>query len=153
MYKYEYNVDMAVFLEEAKDVLYMHWEELALNKDKIYLKPDVNKYVSMQQSGLLYNIIVYKDEKIIGYSVIFMSPHIHYQDNIYANVDIIYVHPEYRHSTVGARLLVATEQLAKDNGASVILHHAKPYVPMIIKPLEKLNYQLYELMYGKYIGE
>jgi GNAT superfamily N-acetyltransferase len=77
----------------------------------------------------------------------------HYQDNKYANVDVVYVHPEYRHSTIGARLLVATEQLAKDNGASVILHHAKPYVPMIIKPLEKLNYQLYELMYGKYIGE
>lgn len=153
MYKYEYNVDMAVFLEEAKDILYMHWDELALNKDKIYLKPDVNKYVVMQQSNLLYNIVVYKDETIVGYSIIFISSHMHYQDNKYANVDVVYVHPEYRHSTIGARLLVATEQLAKDNGASVILHHAKPYVPMIIKPLEKLNYQLYELMYGKYIGE
>lgn len=153
MYKYEYNVDMALFLEQAKDILYMHWSELALNKDKVYLKPDVNKYVSLQQTDSLYNIVVYKDEIIVGYSIILLSSHIHYQDHKYANVDVVYVHPNYRHSTIGARLLVATEQLAKDNGANIIVHHAKPYVPMIIKPLEKLNYQLYELIYGKYIGE
>ena len=153
MYKYVHNVEATVFLEQAKDLLYMHWEELALNKDKVYLNPDVNKYVLLQQAGSLCNIVVYKDEMVVGYSIIFLSTNMHYQDHIYANVDVLYVHPEYRHSTIGARLLVATEQLAKDNGASVILHHAKPYVPMIIKPLEKLNYQLYELMYGKYIGE
>ena len=153
MYRYEYNVDITLFLEQAKDVLYMHWEELALNKDKVYLNPDMNKYVLLQQAGTLFNIVVYKDDVVVGYSIIFLSAHIHYQDHKYANVDIVYVHPEYRHSTIGARLLIATEELAKDNGASVILHHAKPYVPMIIKPLEKLNYQLYELMYGKYIGE
>jgi GNAT superfamily N-acetyltransferase len=153
MYKYEYNVDAAIFLEQTKDLLYMHWEELALNKTKIYLNPDVEKYVALQQTNCMFNIVVYKDDVVVGYSVIFLTPHMHYQDHKYANVDVMYVHPEYRQSTIGARLLVATEQLAKDNGASVILHHAKPYVPMIIKPLEKLNYQLYELMYGKYIGE
>ena len=153
MYRYEYNVDITLFLEQAKDVLYMHWVELALNKDKVYLIPDMNKYVLLQQAGTLFNIVVYKDDIVVGYSIIFLSTHIHYQDHKYANVDIVYVHPEYRHSTIGARLLIATEQLAKDIGASVILHHAKPYVPMIIKPLEKLNYKLYELMYGKYIGE
>ena len=138
MYRYEYNVDITLFLEQAKDVLYMHWEELALNKDKVYLNPDMNKYVLLQQAGTLFNIVVYKDDIVVGYSIIFLSTHIHYQDHKYANVDIVYVHPEYRHSTIGARLLIATEQLAKDIGASVILHHAKPYVPMIIKPLEKL---------------
>jgi GNAT superfamily N-acetyltransferase len=153
MYKYEYNVDMALFLEQAKDILYMHWDELELNKDKVFLKPDVDRYVSLQQAKCLYNIVVYKDKLIIGYSIILLFSHIHHQDHKYANVDVVYVHPEYRHSTIGARLLVITEQLAKDNGASVIMHHAKPYVPMIIKPLEKLNYQLYELVYGKYIGE
>lgn len=153
MYKYVHNVEATVFLEQAKDLLYMHWEELALNKDKVYLNPDVNKYVLLQQAGSLCNIVVYKDEMVVGYSIIFLSTNMHYQDHIYANVDVLYVHPEYRHSTIGARLLVATEQLAKDNGANIIVHHAKPYVPMIIKPLEKLNYQLYELIYGKYIGE
>jgi GNAT superfamily N-acetyltransferase len=144
---------MALFLEQAKDILYMHWDELELNKDKVFLKPDVDKYLALQQAGCLYNIVVYKDELIIGYSIILLFSHIHHADHQYANVDVVYVHPEYRHSTIGARLLVITEQLAKDNGASVIMHHAKPYVPMIIKPLEKLNYQLYELVYGKYIGE
>jgi GNAT superfamily N-acetyltransferase len=72
---------------------------------------------------------------------------------VYAFVDVIYVLPEYRGSTIGARLMFETERIAKDAGASVILHHAKPYVPAIIKPLEKMNYSLYEHIYGKYIGE
>jgi GNAT superfamily N-acetyltransferase len=153
MYNFKYNVDMDVFLAEAEDVLYKHWQELALNKDKIYLKPDVKRYVDLQNSGVLKNIVVYKDNKIVGYSVLLITPFLHYADNVVAQVDIIYVDPDYRHSTVGARLLIETEAIAKENGAHVVVHHAKPYVPMIIKPLEKLNYQLYELMYGKYIGE
>lgn len=153
MYKYEYNVDMVEFLHEAEDILYRHWQELALNKDKIYLKPDVQRYVGLQKNNILHNIVVYKDNKIVGYSITLITPSLHYSDNIFAQVDVIYVDQAYRHSTIGARLLIETERQAKDNGAHVVLHHAKPYVPMIIKPLEKLNYQLYELMYGKYVGE
>ena len=153
MYKYEYNVDMAEFLHEAENLLYTHWQELAVNKDKVYLKPDVQKYVTLQESGVLKNIVVRKDNKIIAYSVLLITSYLHYMNNTLAQVDVIYVDPTHRHSMVGARLLIETEKLAKDSGADVIIHHAKPYVPMIIKPLEKLNYQLYEMIYGKYIGE
>jgi GNAT superfamily N-acetyltransferase len=153
MYRYEFNVDAELFLTEAKDILYKHWQELAVNKDKVYLKPDVQKYIGLQQSNILKNIVVYKDNKVVGYSVILIAPYLHYADSILAQVDVVYVDPDYRHSTIGARLLIASEKLAKDNGAGVIIHHAKPYVPMIIKPLEKLNYHLYEMIYGKYIGE
>jgi GNAT superfamily N-acetyltransferase len=153
MYKFVYDVDAYEFLDEASDLLYEHWEELALNKEKIPLKTDRNKYKQLQDTGILKNIVVYNEDKIVGYSVILNQPHLHYCENSYAYVDVIYVSKEHRNGSVGARLLVATEQLAKDLGASVVLHHAKPYVPMIIKPLEKLGYSLYEQIYGKYIGE
>jgi GNAT superfamily N-acetyltransferase len=153
MFDIKYDVPMEIFLEEAKSILHEHWEELALNKDKIILKPDAIKYKLLQDNNILYNIVVYDGNKIIGYSILFIQPHLHYSDNIYASVDVIYVSKEYRNGSVGARLLLATEQLAKDLKATVIVHHAKPYVPMIIKPLEKLNYKLYEHIYGKYIGD
>jgi GNAT superfamily N-acetyltransferase len=95
---------------------------------------------------------VYDGEVVVGYSVLIVQPNLHYSENVFAHVDIIYVSKQYRKSSIGARLLLATEQLAKDLGASVITHHAKPYVPMIIKPLEKLGYSLYEHIYGKYLG-
>jgi len=63
------------------------------------------------------------------------------------------VDKEYRNNNIGARLLIATERLAKEKGVHVITHHAKPNVPMIVKPLQKMGYTLYEQMYGKYVGE
>lgn len=152
MYNIEYNVDTDKFLDEAANVLLEHWEELAVNKEHVKLAPDRLKYKQLQELGIINNIVVYDGETVVGYSVLVVQPNLHYSDNVFAHVDIIYVSKNYRLSSIGARLLLATEQLAKDLGASVITHHAKPYVPMIIKPLEKLGYSLYEHIYGKYLG-
>lgn len=153
MYKLVTNLDATEFLTEAADLIKEHWEELALNQDKVKLCPDAAKYKQLQELDILHNIVVYKDDVIVGYSVLLVQPHLHYANDIYASVDVIYVSKEHRNGSVGARLLVKTEDHAKSLGVSVIVHHAKPYVPMIIKPLEKLGYSLYEQIYGKYIGE
>lgn len=142
-----------LFKEGGKDLIKLHWEELALNKDKVPLAVDYDKYNQLQKVGVIKTIGAYKENKLVGYSVLIVQPSLHYSTTIFAQVDVIYVHPDERNSNVGAKLLIATEKVAKEFGASVILHHAKPYVPMIIKPLEKLNYELYEHIYGKYIGE
>lgn len=145
---------MEQFLKEAEELLKIHWQELGLNQDKVVLNPDVDKYKTFQSLGILDNVVVYNDTNaVVGYSVLLTQPHIHYKDCVSASVDVIYVDPQYRSSSLGARLLLETERIAKEKGAQVIVHHAKPYVPMIIKPLEKLGYSLYEHIYGKYIGE
>lgn len=151
MYNFKYDVCVLKFLEDGAELLTKHWEELALNKETIKLKTDKVKYKQLQDCGILKLIVVYKDEVIIGYSALLIQPHLHYCDSMFAYADVIYVDPDYRNSSVGAQLLIKTEKLAKANNADVILHHAKPYVPMIIKPLEKLGYTLYEQIYGKKI--
>lgn len=154
MFNLKWNIKADQFLQEAEELLQLHWEELALNKDKVLLKPDTKKYLQMQELGILHNIVAYDINNVVtGYSVILAQPHMHYSDSVFASVDVIYVDPKHRKSSLGARLLLETEKLAKQCGAHVLVHHAKPYVPMIIKPLEKLGYSLYEHMYGKYIGE
>jgi GNAT superfamily N-acetyltransferase len=150
---FKYNVDVDTMAAEAAPLFKLHWEELALNKDKVFLNYDVNKARKLQELGVLHNILVYKEDRLVGYSILLIQPHLHYADNVYAYVDVIYVLPEYRGTMLGAKLLLETERQAKDAGSSVIMHHAKPYVPAIIKPLEKLGYALYEHIYGKYIGE
>jgi len=152
MYNVEFDVDTDKFLDEAASLLLEHWDELALNKEHIKLAPDRRKYKLLQELGIIKNIVIYDGDVVVGYSVLIVQPNLHYSDNVFAHVDIIYVAKQYRQSSLGARLLLATERLAKDLGASVLTHHAKPYVPMIIKPLEKLGYSLYEHVYGKYLG-
>lgn len=153
MYKLVYNFPMKQFLIDAKSLVYKHWKELAVNQDTVFLEPDIEKYSILQENNILYNVVAYDDDVIIGYSVLLIQPHLHYMSTTYASVNIIYVDEKYRNKTIGARLLLETETLAKEKGANVILHHAKPHVPMIIKPLEKLGYNLYEHVYGKYMGD
>jgi GNAT superfamily N-acetyltransferase len=153
MYNLVENVNMTVFLEEAKTLLQCHWEELAVNKEHVPLVPDVRKYQQLQDAGIVSNICVYEDGILIGYSVTLTQPHLHYATSTFAYVDVIYIHPAKRSSSAGARLLLATEQCARDAGACVVLHHAKPHMPSIVRPLEKMGYSLYEHIFGKYIGE
>jgi GNAT superfamily N-acetyltransferase len=154
MFDFQYDVNIPKLLVDCDELLKKHWEELALNKDKVPLAIDEARYKQLQDVGILKNIVVYNNQNVaVGYSVLLIQPHLHYSTTVYAAVDVIYIDPEYRNTTLGARLLVAAEKQAKEHGASIVLHHAKPYVPMIIKPLEKLGYSLYEHMYGKYVGE
>jgi len=41
MFKFEYNMPASLFLEEAADLLYTHWKELAVNQDKVFLDANV----------------------------------------------------------------------------------------------------------------
>lgn len=154
MYNFEYNVSCAKVFEDAYDLVRMHWEELAVNKDKVPMNPNVEQYENLMRDNILHNIVVYYENKIIGYSFIIVSPALHYQTTMYAHVDVVYVHPDFRGKDgVGMDLLMRTDELAKKLGAKVIMHHAKPHMPQIIKPLEYLGYSLYEHIYGKYVGE
>lgn len=131
----------------------MHWKELAVNQTTVPLDIDKKQYVDMQTVGILRNICVYKDGKLIGYSVFILKPSLHYASTVFAHVDVIYIDPSFRGGTVGARLLCKTEEYAKQLKADVIIHHAKPNVPAIIQPLYKLGYSMYEYILGKYVGD
>ena len=154
MFNFKYNVDADVFLKDAKELLLINWDELGEHQDKMALIPDLSKYKLLQDLGALYNIVVYNNKnEVVGYSVVIVQQNVHHTQTLFASVDVIYISPEHRSGTLGARMLIETENLARTSGASMLLHYAKPYAPMIIKPLEKLGYKLYEYVYGKYIGE
>jgi GNAT superfamily N-acetyltransferase len=153
MYRWIKNMNAREFLHRAKDTLECHWQELGINKDKYVLRPDPERYTQLQEAGVLHNLVVLKEDRVIGYSVILTTRGLHYQDAVFSQVDVLYVHPDFRSTSVGARLLVGTEELAKEVGGTVVLHHAKPFAPQITKPLEKMGYTQYELIYGKYIGD
>lgn len=153
MYDWYTGVPAGEFVAHAADSLESHWDELANNKDKIKLKPDVEKYQLLMDMGCLHNIVVVHDGKIIGYSVIISQPHLHYSDNLFGMVDVIYVAKEHRNSRLGIELVKRTEQLAKDIGVDVLTYHTKPNHPAIEKLLYKKGYSHMENIIGKYVGD
>ena len=139
-------------LEELKPILHLHYEEVAENKDKISLNPDYDKYLAMDAAGILHTVLARDGEKIIGYFICFVTPHIHYKDHLFASNDILFIHPDYRKGRAGIGLFKFAEQDLKAKGVSVLIIHMKvkhPFDPLCIK----LGYTNIERLYSKYIGD
>lgn len=103
-----------------------HYEELATNKDMRKLAPDWDRYVALENSGILDIIVVSVDGTPVGYAANVRMPHIHYKHLMVSNNDLIYLSPTYRGEGVGGALMDAMEELALARGAQEVLWHAKP---------------------------
>jgi GNAT superfamily N-acetyltransferase len=137
-------------IEEMKPLIDVHWNEVAMYKDKIELNPDYTKYVYLSRAGVLKTYVAREDGKLLGYCILFIQPHIHYQDDKFAAVDALYIDPTYRGKMLGVKMFRYVEQQMKELGVSVITHHIKvehDYSPM----LKRLGYNHAEVIYSKCI--
>jgi len=138
-------------LDEVKVLIEMHWEEIALYKDKINLNPDFDKYLLLDSMGMLHVLTVRDGSKLIGYFISFIQPNMHYSDHVFATNDILYIDPSYRKGSVGYKLFKKAEESLIGIGVDVVLIHAK--VKNDFKPLmDKLGYERVEYTYSKYVG-
>lgn len=153
MIEFKENISVEDFFNGENGLCDLHWEEIAKNKNAIKLKPDVNRYKQMQELGIIKNIVAYVDGEIVGYSVLIIMPHLHYMDDKYAMVDVIYVDPAYRNSSIGVRLIDKSEELAKREGSSLILHHVKPHHQTLGKIIARKGYELFETIHAKLLKE
>lgn len=116
---------LSIILPNVKELLLEHYEELTLNKAKIKLKPVWVRYETMEKFNQFYAITVRDDNVIVGYSGFIVQPHLHYEDVIVAQNDVLFLKKEYRLGTTGIRLLKYSEQCMKDLGANKITWHVK----------------------------
>lgn len=153
MRKIKYAQESALEVIEEMDILTeKHWEEIAVNKDKIALNPDYEKYVALEDAGVLKIYTVRDNGQLVGYFLVMVTPHLHYQDHVFAMNDIIYVDPTYRGSTIAYRLIKFAEQQLKAEGVSVLMINMKVHAPFD-RLLEGLGFSNTERVYTKFIGE
>lgn len=129
-------------------LFHAHWQEIALNKDLMKLKPLFDKYYKVEDSGMLLVIGAYSDEHLVGYSVNFITQHMHYADLWTCMNDIIYVDRAARKSGIGAALIKHTEQEAKARGAQMMLWHVKENTSMAAL-LPNLGYGVQDIVLSK----
>lgn len=83
-------------LEELKPLFQPHWEELALDKDKVPLDPDYQAYLEAEDRGELLLVVARDAGKVVGYFVGFVRPHLNYRTCIVLQMAIFWLAPEYR---------------------------------------------------------
>jgi hypothetical protein len=144
-YQKEFLCDV---IAEVEPLLRLHYEELTLNKDRVKLDPDWDRYAQLEHAGAFHVLTARDDGHLIGYSAFFLAPHLHYRGLTVANNDVLYLHPERRMGPTGIRLIRFSEASMKTLGADKITWHAK-YSNDLKQILVRLGYADEEAIMGK----
>ena len=127
---YTYQVEsFSDVINEIKPLLHAHFDEIATNKELKPLDPDYDRYEALEDLNMLRIMTVRFSGTLIGYFVVFLIPHIHYQQTNMAMNDILYLAPEYRGGTVGYRLIKKSIEDLKEMDVDILTIHMKVDYP------------------------
>ena len=129
---------------EAIPLIKNYRQEIAYYTD-LELKPGFDAYERLETAGLLRAYTARLDGKIIGFAVFHFYPHLHFQNNIFALHDILYIMPEHR--GFGQQFLKWVNEQLKADGATVVYYYVNlkfNYGPMLKRLGLKLVDHLYE---------
>ena len=140
------------FIKEAKPLLPIHYEELALEKDRVPLDPMYEIYDQRDSQEQVLVITVREDGALIGYFIGFIAPGLHYRTCLTLTMDIFYIHPQHRMQGAGTLLFSTVEQEAKRRGVNRLFvgsknHKSSEFLFM------KLGYTPVETYYSTWLGD
>jgi GNAT superfamily N-acetyltransferase len=136
------------FFKEAGELLQAHWEECAGWKDTIPLAPDTIRYKGLHQLGYARVFILRAEGAMVGYISVLTTPNLHYKDHVFAIVDTVFIHPDYRKGPTGLMFMRWVEGEMREYGAAIMSYHIKVAhdYPALFK---RLGYAPTEIIYAK----
>ena len=144
--------DWKSFIQEAQPLLPLHWEELALNKDKVPLDPQYDVYDARDASGQVLVITLRDTGRLVGYFIGFIAPGLHYKTCLTLTMDIFWTHPDIRGGFAGVKLFRQVEKEAKRRGVDRIFYGSKMHKDAS-RLFEFLGFDPVETYYSKWIGD
>lgn len=139
-------------LDELKAFFPLHWDELALNKDKVPLDPQYDIYLARDARGEVLFVTLREAGALIGYFVGFVAPGLHYRTCLTLTMDIFFVHPEHRRGFAGVRLFRCVLAEAKRRGVQRTFFGSKNHKDASVL-FERLGMQAVETYYSMWIGD
>ena len=135
-------------LAEAQTLFDEHYEEIARNKHVMVLKPDEITYRKSEEMGSIFILSARQDDVLIGYSVNFVTNHLHYADLRIAQNDLLFISKEHRGGRIGLKLIRETESHATSLGCKLMLWHCKENTTLSAL-LPRINYGVQDIIYSK----
>lgn len=87
---------LADTMEELKPMFGPHYEELALDQARVPLDPQFEVYFERENLGQVLLVVLREAGKVIAYFVGFVAPGLHYRTCLTLQMDIFWLHPDYR---------------------------------------------------------
>ena len=139
-------------VDDIKPLIKSHWDEIALNQDRIKLNPDWDAYQNFEDQDRLRIFTARDKGELVGYFVVIIGVNIHYKDHLFASNDIIYLSPNHRKGFTGIRLIKFAEKCLREDGISVLTINTKVHQPFD-KLMDFLKFNKIERVYSKYVGD
>lgn len=143
---------LAQCLPELKVMFPAHWEELALNKDRVPLDPQYDVYEAREARGEVLCVTLRDRGDIRGYFVGFIAPGLHYRSCLTLTMDIYWTHPDIRGGTAAIRLFRTVEQEAKRRGVKRVFYGSKNHKDSS-RLFAALRCEPVETYHSKWIGD
>lgn len=139
-------------LPELQRLLPLHYQELALNQDKVPLDPQYDVYIARERRGELLFVTLREAGEMVGYFIGFIAPGLHYQTCLTCTMDIFYVHPERRTGRAGITLFKFVKAELKRRGVDRWFVGSKCHADASAL-FEYLGFNKVEVYYSMWIGE
>jgi GNAT superfamily N-acetyltransferase len=139
-------------LPELMQCYDLHWEELALDKDKVPLDPQYDLYEARDNAGQLLLVTLRETGRLVGYFIGFIAPGFHYKTCLTLTMDIFWTHPDVRGGFSGVKLFRLVEKEAKRRGVHRMFYGSKMHKDAS-RLFEFLKMEPVEIYYSKWIGE
>jgi GNAT superfamily N-acetyltransferase len=131
------EIEAADHIDGVMDMLRENWAETGFDFE---LRPNVDLVRLLQQRGVMFVLVAFDGEQLVGYSSAVLGPHVFNPDILTCESSALFVLPAWRKTSAGARLIAATEQAAKARGANRMLWHTRAGTPLAAT-LERRGYQ------------
>ena len=112
------------------------------------VKPDEETYRKSEEMGTIFILSARQGDKLIGYSVNFVTNHLHYADLKLAQNDLLFISKEHRGGRIGLKLIKETEKHATSLGCKLMLWHAKESTTLA-HMLPRLKYGVQDIIFSK----
>lgn len=148
-------------LEELKPLFDPHWQELALDQDKVPLDPQYNTYLVRESLGEVLLVVLREAGKVIAYFIGFVAPGLHYKTCFTLTMDIFWLHPNYRDGDslsqleahmLALQLFEAVREEAKRRGVQRSFYGSKLHKDAS-RVFEELGMIEVERYYSQWLGE
>lgn len=116
------------------------------------LNPLWEIYEQLEDDDKVVMYVARDGDDIIGYVIYFVSESLHYRNEVFATMDIVYLDPEYRGGNTAEILLQEAEDYLYSIGVTMIDMRMKVFASF--ESLAKhMNYDKMEYVYTKYLGD
>lgn len=129
-----------------------HWEEIALDRDRIPLDIDVPMYRNLDSENVLVVATLRDAGRLVGYLGAYVKTHLHYKSTLFGFMDAFFLLPEFRKGPNGLLLFTTMEAEMRRRGVKSQIFSSKKHFDLT-PMFEYLGWDTVGLLHQKWIGD